>query len=97
MNLNLQTLALAAEKPARPNIVFIVSDDQACGDYGFMGHPQIATPRLDKLASESLTFQRGYSVLPLCRPSLASMVTGLYPHQQGVTGDNPILPAASED
>jgi arylsulfatase A-like enzyme len=76
----------------RPNIVFIISDDQAWGDYGFMGHPQLATPHLDKLAAASLTFQRGYSCMPLCRPSLASIVTGLYPHQHGVTGNDPVLP-----
>lgn len=82
----------AADKPARPNIVFIISDDQAWCDYGFMGHPQIATPNLDKLAAQSLTFQRGYTPVPLCRPSLASIVTGLYPHQHRVTGNDPELP-----
>jgi uncharacterized sulfatase len=82
----------AAEKSAKPNIVFIISDDQAWGDYGFMGHPQIATPRLDQLAARSLTFQRGYTPAPLCRPSLACIVTGLYPHQHGVTGNDPKLP-----
>ena len=85
-------LGRAAEANAMPNIVFIISDDQAWGDYGFMGHPQIATPRLDKLAAESLTFQRGYTPVPLCRPSLSSIVTGLYPHQHGVTGNDPALP-----
>ncbi len=35
--------------PKRPNIVFILSDDQAWGDYGFMGHDVIKTPNLDKL------------------------------------------------
>lgn len=78
--------------PARPNIVFIISDDQAWGDYGFMGHRQIATPNLDRLAARSLTFERGYSPVPLCRPSLASIVTGLYPHQHGVTGNDPQVP-----
>jgi uncharacterized sulfatase len=87
----------AAEKPARPNIVFIISDDQGWGHYGFMGHPQIATPRLDRLAAESLTFQRGCTPVPVCRPSLASIVTGLYPHQHGVTGNDPVLPAADAD
>ena len=47
----------AAEQ--RPNIVFILSDDQAWTDYGFMGHPDIKTPHLDKLASRSLVFERG--------------------------------------
>lgn len=86
------TLTHAAEKPSRPNIFFIISDDQAWNDYGFMGHPHIATPHLDKLAAESLVYQRGYSPVPLCRPSLATIVTGLYPHQHGVTGNDPVLP-----
>ena len=78
--------------PARPNVVFIISDDQGWEDYGFMGHPRISTPRLDRLAAESLTFKHGYSPVPLCRPSLATMITGLYPHQHGVTGNDPTLP-----
>jgi len=59
-----------------------------------MGHPGLATPRLDRLAAESVTFQRGYTPVPLCRPSLSSIVTGLYPHQHGVTGNDPQLPDA---
>ncbi len=72
----------------RPNIVFILSDDQAWTDYGFMGHPDIQTPHLDALAKRSLLFKRGYVAAPLCRPSLASMATGLYPFQHGVTGND---------
>jgi uncharacterized sulfatase len=85
-------LLRAAEKPAQPNVLLIISDDQGWADYGFMGHPQIATPNLDRLAAESLTFTRGYSPVPLCRPSLVSIATGLYPHQHGVTGNDPALP-----
>ena len=62
----------------RANVVFILSDDQAWGDYGFMGHPEISTPHLDTLAKESLVFKHGYVTAPLCRPSLASIVSGLY-------------------
>lgn len=89
-------LARAADESAQPNVVFIISDDQGWGDYGFMGHPKIATPRLDKLAAESITFQRGYTPVPLCRPSLSTIVTGLYPHQHGVTGNDPALPDAGK-
>ncbi|MFV1964339.1 MAG: sulfatase, partial [Pirellulaceae bacterium] len=71
-----------------PNIVFILSDDQAWTDYGFMGHKDIKTPHLDKLASRSLVFERGYVASPLCRPSLASIATGLYPFQHGITGND---------
>ena len=85
---------LLAESPSlqqtqdRPNIVFILSDDQAWTDYGFLGHPDIKTPHLDRLAADSLVFERGYVAAPLCRPSLASMATGLYPFQHGITGNN---------
>jgi len=79
--------AAAQERP--PNVVLIISDDQGWGDYGFMGHPTIQTPRLDKLASESVVFTRGYVTAPLCCPSLASMVTGLHPHQHKVTSNDP--------
>lgn len=74
-----------------PNIVLIISDDQAWTDYSFMGHPVIETPRIDRLAEEGLTFTRGYVIAPLCRPSLASISTGLYPHQHGVTGNDPLF------
>lgn len=73
----------------RPNVVLILSDDQAWSDYSFMGHPVIQTPNLDKLAARSAVFRRGYTPVPLCRPSLLSIITGRYPHQHGVTGNDP--------
>lgn len=72
-----------------PNIVLILSDDQAFSDYGFMGHPHIRTPHLDALAAQSVVFTRGYTPTSLCRPSLMTILTGLYPHQHGVTGNDP--------
>lgn len=83
------SLPLLAEKTEKPNILFLLSDDQAWEDYGFMGHEHIKTPVLDKLAKESLTYTRGYTPVPLCRPSLATIVTGLYPQEHGVTGNDP--------
>lgn len=79
--------AVAADRP--PNVVMIVSDDQAWSDYGFMGHETIKTPSLDKLASQSAVFTRGYVPSSLCRPSLMTMLTGLYPHQHGICGNDP--------
>jgi arylsulfatase A-like enzyme len=72
-----------------PNIVLIISDDQGWKDYGFMGHRTIKTPNLDKLASQSCVFTRGYVNSPLCGPSLASIITGLYPHQHKKTSNDP--------
>jgi len=82
--------AYAGVSKAPPNIVLIISDDQAYHDFGFMGHPVIETPHLDKLASESLVFTRGYLTTALCAPSLASIQTGMYPHQHGWTGNDPV-------
>lgn len=82
------TESQAAENE-RPNIVYIISDDQSWTDYGFMGHPVIETPNLDELASRSALFTRGYVPTALCRPSLATMVTGLYAHQHKITGNDP--------
>lgn len=75
----------------RPNIVLIISDDQSWTDYSFMGHEHIQTPRIDQLAAEGLTITNGYTTAPLCRPALASMVTGLYPHQHKVIGNDPLF------
>ena len=75
----------------KPNIVLIISDDQGWTDYGFMGHEYIETPRIDRLAEEGLTFTYGYSTAPLCSPALASMATGLYPHQHGIIGNDPVF------
>ncbi|QDV25363.1 sulfatase-like hydrolase/transferase [Aureliella helgolandensis] len=81
---------LSAEQPKPlPDIVYLISDDQAWSDYSFMGHEQIQTPQLDRLARESLLFTRGYVPDSLCRPSLATMISGLYPHQHGIVGNDP--------
>jgi uncharacterized sulfatase len=88
-------LALAFALPttaAPPNVVMIIGDDQGWGDYGFMGHEHIKTPFLDKLASEGLVFKRGYVPSSLCRASLATMITGLFPHQHKITSNDPPIP-----
>lgn len=74
---------------APPNVVLILSDDQAWTDFGFMGHDTIKTPRIDRLAAESAVFPYGYVPTSLCRASLASIVTGLYPHQHRITCNDP--------
>jgi uncharacterized sulfatase len=89
------TRAIAAA-PERPNIVLIISDDQGWGDYSFMGHPHIRTPNLDKLAAQSLTFPRGYATSSVCCPSLASILTSLYPHQNKITSNDPPKPPGKQ-
>jgi uncharacterized sulfatase len=91
---------LASSSPSRaetkPNVVLIISDDQGWTDYGFMGHKQVQTPHLDKLASQSRVFRRGYVPSSLCCPSLASIITGQYPHQHKIAGNDPPTPAGTK-
>jgi len=86
-------LVPAQAAASKPNIVMIISDDHRWTDYSFMGHPMIKTPNIDRLAAQSLTFTRGYVPSSLCCPSLAAIITGLYPHQNKVMSNDPPLPA----
>jgi uncharacterized sulfatase len=90
-----RTITRAADAP--PNIVLIIADDQAWTDYGFMGHPLIQTPNLDRLAARSALFTRGYVPTALCRPSLATLATGLYAHQHRISGNDPSHTLAAPD
>lgn len=87
--IGLTVLGMPAIRAEPPNIVLIISDDQAWTDYGFMGHPDIETPHLDALAAESAVFRRGYVPTALCRPSLVTLLTGHYASTHGVTGNDP--------
>lgn len=73
----------------KPNILLIISDDQAWTDYSFMGHDLIKTPHIDLLAKGGASFRRGYVATPLCRPSLMSLITGHFASVHGVTGNDP--------
>ncbi len=57
-----------------------------------MGHEHINTPNLDRLAREAHTFTRGYVPTSLCSPSLVSIITGIYPHDHLVLGNDRVLP-----
>jgi len=82
-------LLAATALAAPPNVVIILSDDQAWTDYSFLGHPHIKTPHLDRLAAQSVVFTRGYTPTSLCRSSLMSIITGQHPHRHGVVGNDP--------
>lgn len=81
-------VCLPAIAEERPNVVLILSDDQSWTDYSFLGHKVIETPALDQFAKESLTYTRGYVTSPLCRPSLASIFSGLHTPVHGITGND---------
>src|SRR5918997_1724812 len=71
--------ATAAEPASRkPNILFIVSDDQGYADVGFHGCKDIPTPNLDALAASGARFTNGYVSGPYCSPTRAGLLTGRY-------------------
>jgi arylsulfatase A-like enzyme len=82
-------LPAAGAAEGSPNVILIVSDDQAWTDFGFMGHKVIQTPHLDKLAAQSAVFPNGYVPTSLCRASLATLLTGLYGHQHKICCNDP--------
>lgn len=71
-------------KPSKPNVLFILSDDQGWGDLAAHGNPVLRTPNLDALFGGGLEFER-FFVSPLCAPTRASLLTGRYHLRTGVT------------
>jgi uncharacterized sulfatase len=72
-----------------PNVLMIVGDDWGWTDFGFMGHKDIRTPHLDRLAAEGSLFPNGYVPTSLCRASLASILTGQFAHQHRICCNDP--------
>jgi arylsulfatase A-like enzyme len=78
-----------------PNIVFFQVDQLRQDALGCYGNTICKTPHLDRLAAEGLLFDRAYTTSPVCSPSRASLLTGLYPHNHGVMINTHIAPAWS--
>ena len=89
----LPALALAA--PAkRPNILFILTDDQRWDALSLAGHRHLRTPNIDRLGREGVHFRNAFCTTSLCSPSRASILSGLYAHAHGVTNNFTEYPAA---
>jgi len=73
----------AADRP--PNLLLVMTDDQGYGDLSLHGNPNLATPNLDRLAGQSIRFDR-FFVSPVCAPTRAALLTGRYPLRTGVWG-----------
>lgn len=78
---------------ARPNVLFILTDDQRWDQLGCEGHPYLKTPHLDRLAAEGARFQNMFVTTSLCSPSRASYLSGLYAHTHGVVNNFTDYPA----
>jgi len=80
-------VACADEHPApgeRPNVVVLVADDMDYEHFGCLGYPAARTPTLDALAEEGVLFTHGFVPMSRCRPAQAALLSGLWPHQNGV-------------
>jgi arylsulfatase A-like enzyme len=76
-----------------PNLLFLFTDEQRADTMAAYGNTRIQTPNLNRLASQSVVFERAYVTQPVCTPSRSSLLTGLYPHSNGCTENNVPLPA----
>ena len=84
----LSSLGLArAATPARPNIIFVLSDDLAQGDVGVYGQKLIQTPRLDRMAREGTRYTQAFCGTTVCAPSRTSLMTGLHTGHSPVRGN----------
>jgi len=70
-------MAAPQKKPRRPNVLFIITDDQRLSTFGFLGG-KVLTPNIDQLAAEGVYFSRGYASSSVCTPSRYSCLTGRY-------------------
>jgi len=72
--------------PNKPNVLFLICDDLNC-DLGCYGHPQVKSPHIDRLAAKGVRFEHAYCQYPLCGPSRASFMAGMYPDQTLIRGN----------
>jgi len=76
-----------------PNLLFLFTDEQRADTMAAYGNTRIEVPNLNRLSEESFVFERTYVSQPVCTPSRATILTGLWPHTNGCTGNNIPLPA----
>ena len=74
----------AARRDRRPNVVYILTDDQRWDCLSVAGHPFLKTPNLDRLATEGVRFANAFVTTSICSPSRASFLSGMYAHKHGV-------------
>ena len=72
----------------KPNLLFIMTDQQRYDTLRVYGNDNIHVPNLNRLAESSVVFDRAYVTQPVCTPSRGSIMTGLYPHNHGSIENN---------
>ena len=88
-SLSIPGCVVGGERAARrPNIIFILTDDQRYDAMSCAGHPWLKTPNMDRLAEEGVLFNNAFVTTSLCSPSRASFLTGCYAHTHEVFMNN---------
>lgn len=82
----------AGKKKSKPNLLFIWTDEQRADTMAAYGNTKIHAPNLNRLASESVVFEKAYVTQPVCTPNRSAVMTGLWPHTNGCTRNNIPLP-----
>lgn len=77
----------ATAEAKRPNVLFILTDDQRADALSIAGHPHLRTPSVDRLAREGVYFKNAFCTTSICSPSRATILSGLYAHTHGVTNN----------
>lgn len=68
----------AIAERARPNIIFLMTDDQRWNNFGCYGNPEFKTHNIDRLAEQGVIFDKAYYAVAICKPSRVTMLTGRY-------------------
>jgi len=76
--------AANAQVTARPNFLFVLTDDQRWDQMSCAGHPFVKTPNMDRIAREGVRFTNAFVTTPLCSPSRGCFLTGQYAHRHGI-------------
>lgn len=76
-----------AAEPKRPNVLFILTDDQRWDAMSIAGNKVLQTPNIDRIGKEGVYFKNTFCTTSLCSPSRASILSGLYAHAHGVTNN----------
>ena len=85
-------LPAAAMAQERPNIIYIMTDQQSADAMSCAGNADVHTPNMDRLAARGVRFENAYCSLPVSGPSRASMFTGCVPSEIGMTANGTPLP-----
>ena len=81
---------IISKQQKKLNVLFIIADDLNC-DLGVYGNKIVKTPNIDKLSQKSVVFKNTHCQYPLCGPSRASFMTGMYTNQTKITNNNILI------